>query len=209
MMNAMTQDPVPGTVVGCETAELPRRRVTGPVHPAVPLGNLVRTALLTVLAVLAAVPLAAQIRPGVPRRDYWETERARYRDEVVEEIQGVLAGWQAAWNEDRAEELVDLYAGSAVLALGDREAWGKVDVRRRFDDILPAVGPITLSMTDFATGGELAYVFGTYSFDGEPGASTPERVSGRFAALFMRDGGRWVIRSQLFEVEPGPASSGS
>lgn len=168
-----------------------------------------RAALLTVLTVLAAAPVAAQIRPGVPRRSYWETERARYRDEVVEEIQEVLAGWQAAWNEDRAEELVDLYAESAVLALGEREAWGRVDVRRRLDDVLPGVGSITLSTTDFATGGELAYVFGNYSFYGEPGASTPERVSGRFAALFVREGGRWLIRSQLFEVETPPASSGS
>lgn len=164
------------------------------------------TCIGLVALAMTSVPLAAQHIPGVSRVRYWDSERARYRAESLEEVQVVMGEWQRKWSADEPDELADYYVDEARLMLTLDAVEGKKDIEEFFEELLPTVGGMSFALTEFEVDGNMAYLLGGFVYTESDGSAT--RHAGQFMAFLLKDGGDWRIRSQLFREYDRTATGG-
>lgn len=163
----------------------------------------------TALSILVGVqPALAQAMPGGHPRDHelrHLQRRAEYRAEVLNELNDMMDDWREAWLSDEVKRIAEFYTEDAVVSPPDEAptARGRDAVRAYLAELLPAAGRIETNWGDLAAGDQLAYAMGNFSYRlTEDGASPAgHRVEGTFVAVFRREGGHWLIRSQLFDTD--------
>lgn len=151
------------------------------------------------LAPPAAGNAAGQIPggdPGDSRRRY-EAARARVRADALEDVRATLQQWSDAWAVDGAGQLSELYAeAGSIRGLPFGSGSGREGIEAAFRDFLDEAGPVTLNLREFDAGGLLAFSVADYSYT-TPDAEAAVR-RGTVLTVFMKRGGDWRIRSQLF-----------
>lgn len=155
--------------------------------------------LVAVAALLAGAPacVTAQGIPGVGRGGRLDREWLEYRNEVLEIVRESMADWEDAWNGDQHQDIVEFYAPDAYVVLEDRRMRGILDLLNGFAEVLPAMGPIRLSLLEFELDGDMAYAFGEVRARGDgPGPD----VSPHVMTIYVRDGSDWFIKAQLFQA---------
>lgn len=168
----------------------------------------VSVSVLFLLFALASLPSpgAAQIPGGDPSdsRARWEAARARMRAEALSGVRETLERWSQAWFDDDAEGLADLYTeGASVRGLPFGTGLHRDGIRERFDEALPEVGDIRLDLNEFDASGQLAYGVGRYRYRPLHSGAGDELRSGTVLMVFLKEGGDWKVRSQLFRPEEG------
>ncbi len=160
------------------------------------------TVLLAILLVVAA-PVAAQSIPGVPGGSAARARmnRAEYDAEVIQRGDELFKAWRAAWRTDDAEETAGYYTDNAMLVLpGEEAVFGREGIRQRLALQLPTVGEIQTSVRDYSASGKMGYFYGPFYYDLPNG----DRVEGTHATVIFREGRDWLIRSQIFRLNPDP-----
>ena len=162
-------------------------------------------ALLCAGMVIGSLPPAAgaQRVPGTGLTRNWQRAEARYRNDVLQEIQPRLERWQAAWNAGAIDELADLYTDDARLLFGAEPVVGKDGIRQYFEEVGASVYGMALSLSDFYVSDRLAFLMGTYTYTVRSEVSTERRVESVFVASFKGHGSKWHIRTHMFR-EPFP-----
>jgi uncharacterized protein (TIGR02246 family) len=152
-----------------------------------------------VSAVLIAwdTPVAAQA-PGYQQIPFG-TVRAEYVAEVLDQINDLLADWDAAWAGDRVDEVTELYWEDALFIPPDgRLRRGQDEIREYLVGALPDYGSVEAFMLDFDASGGMAQVFGNYMLEIDQGEAAGTRKSGPLITIYLRRGREWRIRSQVF-----------
>ena len=160
-----------------------------------------RPVLLAVLLLLAPGALAAQIPGGdIQSPTGW---RSQYLAEVYRNVDITLRQWMAAWDNDDAPGVAELFtAEGTYLSPEGEEARGRARIRESFACRLPQGDGIELKMADFAAGGDLAYQAGRFTYRvGTPADSATTRT-GRYVAVLQQEGRRWRIRSLQEYADP-------
>jgi len=159
--------------------------------------------LILTLSALAG-PARAHAQAGVPGGDGMRADRfrAEYYAEVVQQINKVMGQWRKAWREDDLDRLLRLYDSDAIILMTDEApARAEKGVHAFLDRMLPETGEIQASMVDFEASGRLAYIWGSFYYDVTGGEQAGKRITGDHVTLFIRQGRRWKIRSQVFRVK--------
>lgn len=155
-------------------------------------------AAVVLVGLLGPIPLQAQRVPGTGLLTNREIGEARYRRDVLLEIQPTLDAWLESWSTHDADQFADLYAENAQLFFGSDPVFGRDGIRQYFEEISGSVTGVALSLSDFYVSDRLAFAMGVYSYqvmtEGRPG----ERVQNIFIATFVGHGSRWHIRTQVF-----------
>ena len=169
--------------------------------------NLFRSTLVVLLAsALTGGPGTAQVIPGGSARDYDERHSRReleYRSSVLGETSKLMEEWTEAWSSDRTDRINLLYTEDAVLvpADGTPMARGRSEIVKYFERTLASAGEITTSFQDFDVAGSLAFAMGTFSYTAPTLGTGSRTLKGRFVAIFRLEGGRWKIRSHIFDEQ--------
>ncbi len=162
--------------------------------------------LLSFLVLLSWLPpgaILAQTLPGQPRsRDRWEVEKARYRALMLERVSVTISEWQDAWDADKADDLAALYTENGFLLLSESEVQGRPSIQEYFEGVLPEMGSLSFSMTEFEAAGSLAMIVAAYGYSLREDGSPQEYVSGRCIAVLEEENDEWRIRSQIFRPQP-------
>lgn len=144
------------------------------------------------LALVLALPLASCTTPsGFTTSDVAgiEEQARRWADAVVA---GDLDAITAVYEEDA----VLLPDGAAPLV-------GRAAIAAHFAS-LPDVRGVKLNLVEINGHGPLAYVLGTYRMKvAQPGSDEPAVRFGRFAEVWRRHGGHWMIARDLFHTLGG------
>jgi ketosteroid isomerase-like protein len=149
--------------------------------------------LTAAVLLLPGVPLAAQIRPGIERGDYWGDVRARYRSEVLTDVGVVMEDWLNAWNNDDLEGASSVYTEDAALLIDEEMVRGEERVRVALGGALRRLGSIRTGLQDFDVSGDMAFATTTFRYQEGGG-----QVSGHMIWVLVRQSGSWRIRSQVF-----------
>jgi uncharacterized protein (TIGR02246 family) len=148
---------------------------------------------------ISAVPASGQA--GVPGADTKSRERhvTEFLNEVNERTDEVMAEWVAAWGGDDAGALAEVYTEDAVVFLPEGQpVQGRPLIAELFTQTLPTLGAVRVSQMDFDASGLMAFVVGPFSYEvrAEDGFSWQE--TGLHITVFVREGAKWRIRSQVF-----------
>lgn len=162
--------------------------------------RLLIVAIPVVLGLLGPVAAHAQRIPGQGLLTTWDRAKARYRNDVLKEIQPRLERWQAAWNDGDIDELTDLYDDDARLFFGPELIIGKEGIHQYFEEIANSVAGMSISLSDFYVSDQLAFLMGTYSYQVRKDGQLGERVESVYVASFVGHGRRWHIRTQVFRT---------
>ena len=163
----------------------------------------IRLALLFALALLLGpLPLAAQIPGGeIQSPSGW---RGQYLREVYRNVDATLRQWMAAWENDDAPGVAELFVadGSYLPAEGE-EVRGRGRIRDALACRLPEANGIEMKMVDFAAGGDLAYQSGRFTYRVDSAADSAAVRTGRYVAVLQQEGKHWRIRSLQQYADPG------
>ncbi|GMR14198.1 MAG: hypothetical protein BMS9Abin29_2438 [Gemmatimonadota bacterium] len=162
-------------------------------------------AFVALAVLLGPVSAHGQRIPGQGLLTTWDRAAARYRNDVLQEIQPRLKRWQAAWNTGELDELADLYDEDARLFFGRELVIGKEGIRQYFEEIGSSVTGMSVSLTDFYVSDRLAFLMGTYSYQVRRDGRLGERVESVYVASFVGHGRNWRIRTQVFR-DPFPGT---
>ncbi len=166
-----------------------------------------RSVLLSgVLLLLGSGALAAQIPGGdIQSPTGW---RGQYLAEVYRNVDITLRQWMAAWDNDDAPGVAELFiAEGTYLSPEGEEVRGRARIRDSFACRLPAADGIELKMADFAAGGDLAYQAGRFTYRVGSAADSAATRTGRYVVVLRQEGSRWRIRSLQEYADPGQPSA--
>jgi ketosteroid isomerase-like protein len=110
-----------------------------------------------------------------------------------------ISRWQDAWQNDRLDELRELYSHNAILTTPDGQARrGGSEINPYVSRFLPLVGGMTISTVLLTGSGDLGVVFGRYqlSGSGQPGGVRGDQ--GDHLTILFRHQREWTIRNQTF-----------
>lgn len=176
---------------------LPRLAPSSLLRPHVHVSFL-RPLPYALAALAAASPLLAQA-PGYRGPDARQI-RAEYRAEVISHVNDALHLWAEAWTADDVETLTGLYLEEALLLVpGEAPVQGAAGIQSWLRESLPRHGRGELHLQDFDAAGGMAMAYSTYRIQEEGGG---ER-QGKVISVFLLQGNRWRIRSQMFQEEAG------
>ena len=153
----------------------------------------------TALAVVKPVTALAQIRPGIERGDYWGEVRAQYRNQVLQEVGGVMESWLEAWNNDDAAAIITTFSEDGVLILDGERSAGEGAVQATLGSTLPEVGAIEYSLIDFDVRGEMAFATSRYQYARNTNENGRSDVAGHLVWILVKHDGGWKIRSLIFQ----------
>ena len=158
--------------------------------------------LACVFLLLGAGRLAAQIPGGdIQSPTGW---RGQYLTEVYRNVDITLRQWMAAWDNDDATGVAELFTGEGTYLSADgEEARGRARIRESFACRLREGDGIELKMADFAAGGDLAYQAGRFTYRAGSPADSAATRTGRYVAVLQQEGKRWRIRSLQEYADPG------
>jgi uncharacterized protein (TIGR02246 family) len=161
-----------------------------------------RSVLLACVLLLPGGALAAQIPGGdIQSPTGW---RGQYLAEVYRNVDITLRQWMAAWDNDDAPGVAELFtAEGTYLAADGEEARGRARIRESFACRLPGGDGIELKMADFAAGGDLAYQAGRFTWRAGSPADSAATRTGRYVVVLQQEGKRWRIRSLQEYADPG------
>lgn len=160
--------------------------------------------LLALPTLVLPSPAAAQRLPAMPGSQGGTAGQhmAEYYAHVMQKIATSMETWRGAWSSDDVEALVDHYTDDAVLLLpGAGAAWGRDAIREALAGPLGRAGQAQAAIGDVKASGRLAYVGGSFQIEIQEGERAGERLTGFHSTVFFREGGDWLIRSQVFRVE--------
>jgi uncharacterized protein (TIGR02246 family) len=163
-----------------------------------------RPALLVLLLLpfsllMKPMTAAAQIRPGIERGDYWGEVRAQYRNQVLQEVGGLMESWLAAWNNDDPEAIIETFAEDGVLILDGARIVGEEAIQTRFEGALPEIGAIEHSLIDFDVRGEMAFATSRFQYRHSDGEGARSEVTGHLVWILVKHDEGWKVRSQIFQ----------
>jgi ketosteroid isomerase-like protein len=122
--------------------------------------------------------------------------QAEYRAEVIGKVNDALLAWSASWSGDNLEELADLYREDAtVIEDGGVPIRGPDAIREWLAAHLATDGYAQLHLQDFDARGGMAMAHSTFRINA---ADESTADTGNVITVFIQDGSRWRIRSQLF-----------
>jgi ketosteroid isomerase-like protein len=160
-----------------------------------------------VAAALCTSAAHAQMLPGASP-DYAGMDR-EFRSTTLREVNNLVEGLRAGWQQRDARGVADLYTDNAVLVLPEQEAiHGHKDIQAGLARVLPHAGGIQLSIVDSDVSTSLAFTSGQFYYEDTSGqASVP--VSGTYTLVMKGNGrGGWKIRSLIFNPSPSaPAAT--
>jgi uncharacterized protein (TIGR02246 family) len=169
--------------------------------------SLGRTIPSPALILLVAAPMltgpgsaSAQIRPGIERGDYWGEVRARYRNEVLEDVGDTMERWLSAWNNDDAAAIAETFAEDGLLILDNTRSGGSEAIQAAFEGTLPAVGAIEYGLVDFDVRGEMAFATTRFQYSRNGGDNGRSEVTGHLVWIMVKHDDGWRIRSQIFQT---------
>jgi uncharacterized protein (TIGR02246 family) len=169
-----------------------------------------RSLLVACLALLLGPgALAAQIPGGdIQSPTGW---RGQYLAEVYRNVDITLRQWMAAWDNDDAPGVAELFtAEGTYLSADGEEARGRPRIRESFACRLLVGDGIELKMADFAAAGDLAYQAGRFTYRAGSPADSAATRTGRYVVVLQQEGKRWRIRSLQEFADPGaPAVAAS
>ncbi|HET6229682.1 MAG TPA: nuclear transport factor 2 family protein [Longimicrobiaceae bacterium] len=149
----------------------------------------------------------AQMLPGASP-DYAGMDR-EFRSTTLREVNNLVEGLRAGWQQHNARSVADLYTDNAVLVLPEQAALhGHKAIEQGLARVLPHAGGIQLSLVDSDVSTSLAFTSGEFYYEDTSGeASVP--VSGTYTLVMKGNGrGGWKIRSLVFNPTPAaPAAS--
>jgi uncharacterized protein (TIGR02246 family) len=163
--------------------------------------------LVCIVLLLGPGALAAQLPGGdIQSPTGW---RGQYLAEVYRNVDITLRQWMAAWDNDDAPGVAELFtAEGTYLSADGEEARGRARIRESFACRLPAGDGIELKMADFAAGGDLAYQAGRFTWRAGVPADSAATRTGRYVVVLQQEGKRWRIRSLQEFADPGaPAAA--
>ncbi len=141
---------------------------------------------------LAAALVLAALHPVSPSRGAgtaWAQQALPPSVELPAELQRVLSDYERAWAAGDANALAALFAADGfVLPNGSPPVAGRDAIR---DYYAESGGSLALRAIDYSIDGDTGYILGGY-------ASSPQQADpGKFTLTLRRDGGRWLIVSDM------------
>lgn len=157
------------------------------------------------LLLLSLVPLAvpaATFGQGAHPLDFSGgsplSERARYKAQVLQQVDSVLSRWTRAWDADDTVSVGRLYEDDAALYADDgRRITGRSAIAREIAQERLGLGYVQRGYVDFDISGELAYKVENAIYD--TGGGDLRRTE--MLVLARQPRGNWLIRSHLVRVE--------
>lgn len=160
--------------------------------------GIVTTICWVVPAGVSTPRASAQITPGVgaPTGSDINLEYMAFLRDSSREF---IARWQDAWQDDRLEDLNELYSHNAVLSTPDGQALrGDSEINAYLSEFLPRVGGITISSVLLTGSGDLGVVFGRYQLTGSDQRGGVRGDQGDHLTILFRHRRQWTVRSQTF-----------
>jgi uncharacterized protein (TIGR02246 family) len=125
--------------------------------------------------------------------------QAEYRAEVIGKVNDALLAWSASWSRDDLEGVADLYREDAnIIEGGGAPIRGPDAIREWLAARLETDGHAQLHLQDFDARGGMAMAHSTFRISA---ADESTADTGNVVTVFIQDGSRWRIRSQLFMRE--------
>ena len=130
-------------------------------------------------------------------------ERFRRALEAFYRIDSRLGSFRSAWREDDVEGVLDAFVEEGLLMLPNEEpVHGRGALAQRFASLLAKARDIQLSVFDYATSGNMAYLFGDYFCRCKPGRTGDE--VGHYLAVLKSRNRDWRIRALVMWLDPEP-----
>ena len=120
--------------------------------------------------------------------------QAEYRAEVIGKVNDALLAWSASWSRDDLEGVAD----ATVIEDGGVPIRGPDAIREWLAARLATDGHAQLHLQDFDARGGMAMAHSTFRITA---ADESTADTGNVVTVFIQDGSRWRIRSQLFMRE--------
>ncbi len=146
----------------------------------------------------------AQLMPGGRTVDVGRL-RGDFYNQMVAKVTEVMNSFQGAWRTRGEVDLPPLYAPQAtVLQPGGLPLKGREGVEAFSRAAGPLTSGIRTGMQDLEACEGFAYLSGYYAMD--PRTADRGSSSGRHFTVIQQEGGKWLIRAQLFVPDSASAS---
>ena len=130
---------------------------------------------------------------------------AQTADKTDPQLTKLAKQWEAAYNAKDAAGVAALYAEDAAVNPPNQAAVrGRAAIQEWTKGMMGAFTTITLTPTESAISGNIAYEAGTYS-----GTMASGSDNGKYVVVLKRVGGKWLIAHDIFnsDLPAAPAPS--
>jgi len=147
---------------------------------------------LAALLVLAGGPLSAQVTHS--RQPTASAVRAAYLEEVGKLTTETTDRLKKAVQQDNTNEILKLFTPGGLYSPGSGATYyGAEAIRVALTERLPRFGGLALTRVDWTASGNLAYLYGRYTYG--PNVEGGAVDQGTYVMVLLLEGRDWKIRS--------------
>jgi ketosteroid isomerase-like protein len=163
-----------------------------------------RVGVLFLALILHPTVLQAQLMPGGRTVDVGRL-RGDFYTQMVAKVTEVMDSLQGAWRTGGEMDLSELYAPQATLLQpGGPPLRGRDGVAAFSRATRPLTSGVRTGMQDLEACEGFAYLSGYYAID--PRTANRGSSNGRHFTVIQQEGGKWLIRAQLFVPDSASAA---
>jgi ketosteroid isomerase-like protein len=150
---------------------------------------------------LSATSAMAQVIPGQGMGHNMRSDLIEYRARVRNDLASLSETWAAAWEKKDAKALAAIFDKEARLIVHKVATSGPDAAAKQLVELAAAGGHASLTVDDFATSGDYAFVSGVITVQPPSSGGTLGTVEGSYQLIAANDGfGKWRIRSLLLDL---------
>lgn len=162
-----------------------------------------RLGWVVVLLVMWPGLVGGQVLPGAKSKDR-DAIHAQFLDAVLRGIRVTSNDWVDAWSRDDAEGVGDAYLEDALLVSLEGERFvGREEILSYLQQALPSQGTLQTFLMDVDASNNMAAT--VERFEMTPSRGDEVAYQGLLFTVYLSDGRRWRIRSQMFRPLAEPS----